>query len=116
MRNHQFSRGISVWLCAGVLAMNACGGFAAERKSSAKTEKSGRLDYDPQASLKIAWSVGPLGYDPHLTRAQIVAPPIMNPIYDRLIFLDSKLELKPMLATSWAFSKDGRMLEFKLRK
>lgn len=103
-----------VMVLAGAIA--DAGAQAPKAAAKAAARKDAAAGYDPRGSLKIAWAVGPLGYDPHLTRAQIVAPPIMNPVYDRLVFLDSKLELKPMLATSWSFAKDGQSLEFKLRK
>jgi peptide/nickel transport system substrate-binding protein len=38
------------------------------------------------------------------------------PIYDRLIQLDANNNLKPMLATSWAFSPDGLTFTVNLRK
>ncbi len=67
------------------------------------------------ASLSLQTVVPVQQLDPHLETGS-AARAYFFPIYDRLVYLDKNVAVKPMLATKWVFSPDGRTLTLTLRK
>jgi peptide/nickel transport system substrate-binding protein len=71
-------------------------------------------EIDRDATVTMAWA-GPMSsLDPH------VVPGLADQIYtflmyDRLVNLDSAVQLQPMLAKSWKVAEDGRSLTLMLR-
>ncbi|MGH7321196.1 MAG: ABC transporter substrate-binding protein, partial [Candidatus Rokuibacteriota bacterium] len=65
-------------------------------------------------TLRIGHLGGVLNFDGHrLSRGNY---PMLNQIYNTLIRYDEQLRPHPELADAWGFSKDGRTLEFQLRR
>jgi peptide/nickel transport system substrate-binding protein len=87
-------------------------GAASTSSSSPSSSSSGKVKYDPNADVSFAYSVGPVSFDPIRTLALM---PYDGAIFDRLTQIDSSLAVKPMLAKSWDFSKDGSTLTLHLR-
>ncbi len=72
-------------------------------------------DADTEASGVITYSGAPGTLDPH----RVAGPgewAFLFPVYDRLVQIDDKYQVQPMLATSWTFAPDGSSLTLTLRK
>jgi peptide/nickel transport system substrate-binding protein len=65
------------------------------------------------AALRMAWSQDATGLDPHKQTA-FSSLRLLELIYEPLVELDPSLKVIPAIATSWAFSDDGKTLTFKL--
>jgi peptide/nickel transport system substrate-binding protein len=64
-------------------------------------------------TLRLGQVGGVLNFDGHrLSRGNY---PMLNQVYNTLLRYDDQLRAQPELAESWAFAKDGKTLEFKLR-
>lgn len=72
-------------------------------------------DHDPDATLRVSWTVPPTGLDPHKINNVTGPFPYVTQLYDRLTYLGNGPELQPMLATGWEFSDDALTLTFTLR-
>lgn len=71
-------------------------------------------DIDPEGSAVVAWAGPMTSLDPH--RVGNTADQVyMFLLYDRLTQLGADMTIKPMLASSWAFSGDGKSLTLTLR-
>jgi peptide/nickel transport system substrate-binding protein len=65
-------------------------------------------------TLRLGHVGGVLNFDGHrLSRGNY---PMLNQVYNTLIRYDTDLKAHPELAESWAFARDGKSLEFKLRQ
>ncbi len=64
-------------------------------------------------SVVVPATASPTAWD--LTKADWITWSAVNYLYDRLLDADDKENLKPMLATSWAVSRDGLTYTLKLR-
>lgn len=110
--------GVAAVLLGSLLA--ACDGdgddAGGEAQPTETTAPTGAGDLDRDGSFRLAWTVGPTVFDPHTAPTQTGELPFMNPIYDRLILLQTDLTLAPMLATEWGFSDDGSVFEMTLRE
>jgi ABC-type transport system substrate-binding protein len=63
------------------------------------------------STLRVVWTIGPTTFDPAKTGScEICNKPYLYPIYDRLIYLTTNSQLKPMLATSWRFDRQGNLV------
>ena len=99
---------LAVSVAVAITASVAIGGAA----HAANDAPEGKVAYDKNADLTFAYAAGPNGLDP--VRPGFLYT-FMALIYDRLTQINDNLEVKPMLAESWEFAKDGSTLEFKLR-
>lgn len=88
-----------------LLVLAACSGDdeTSGEKSSSKKE------------LIVAADQDPVGLDPHITPAASSVR-IYSLIYERLINMDSEMQLVPGLAEKWEVSDDGKTITFTLRK
>lgn len=66
------------------------------------------------ADLRIGLQEDPDVLDPHEART-FVGRIVFNALCDKLVDSNEKLEIVPRVATSWAFSADGKILTMKLR-
>lgn len=71
--------------------------------------------YAQQGTLEIAVSQAPVGLDPDIATA-FSSFAVIDQIYQGLLEINSKLQLKPALATSWTISQDGLTYTFNLRR
>jgi peptide/nickel transport system substrate-binding protein len=110
-RQRRWLTGLVVAALAMVVA--ACGGGAGDGSSSAG---GGQRSADPDATLRFAWTVPALPLDPHTAASSVAQAPYLFPVYDRLTELVAGPELRPMVATEWAFGPDGRQVTFTLRE
>jgi peptide/nickel transport system substrate-binding protein len=93
---------------AALLLLTACGGGGASAATPAGPPVSGGI-------LKLSMSQDPLCLDPHAISSDVEQ--IFGRIqFDNLIYLDSKGNPSPWLATSWQISPDGKTYTFQLRK
>jgi peptide/nickel transport system substrate-binding protein len=98
--NHQRRRALVIWVLVWVFLGMAGGAAAGEPK--------------PGGTLKIGQVGGILNFDGHrLSKGNY---PMLTLVYNTLVQYDDKLKPQPELAESWTFSKNGLMLEFKLRE
>ena len=67
-----------------------------------------------QTTLRVGIGSDPDALDPTLSRT-VAGRQVFAALCDKLIDIDEKLNLVPQLATSWAWSADGRTLTMKLR-
>ena len=99
------------WLALSVAAAITASVMIGGAAHAANDAPAGKVAFDKNADLTFAYAAGPNGLDP-------VRPgylfPFMALIYDRLTQINDNLEVEPMLAESWEFTKDGSTLEFKL--
>ncbi len=95
-------------LVAAVVMVMACGtGGGGSTTSSATTPSNGgTLTFAQESDLRTL--------DP-LTSTQLVERTVMYQIYESLVTIDTKLDIKPGLATSWTISNDGLSYTFQLR-
>lgn len=97
----------------------ACGG-APDRETSEEVAEdfSNEIeladDYDPNGHFVYSYSVMTPGWDPikSVSGYDFVT---LAPVYDRLVFNAPDGTVKPMLATEWETTDDGKALEMKLR-
>jgi peptide/nickel transport system substrate-binding protein len=68
---------------------------------------------DPNASIRIGTPASMPTLDPAKFSG---ANNVGYSVWDRLTTLDSKGNVRPMLATSWSFAKDAKSITFNLRK
>ncbi|WP_153503691.1 ABC transporter substrate-binding protein [Cumulibacter manganitolerans] len=107
-------------LGASALLLAACGG-APNRETSKEVaeEFSNKIkladDYDPNGHFSYSYSVMTPGWDPikSVSGFDFVT---LAPVYDRLAFNAPDGTVKPMLATDWETSDDGKALVMKLRE
>ena len=98
---------------ATVVALAGCaGGSARSGGGAAPTGAAGPANRD--AELVVASPSPSTILDPALAN-NIGQNSFMAPIYDSLTQVDAKLQVQPMLATSWTFAPDGGSLEMTLR-
>lgn len=90
-----------------LLAITACGGA-----SSTGTENVGRTGSG--GTLTLGWNQVPDTLNPALTGALSVAP-IDAAIFNTLVYLTTKDQVTPDLATSWSVSSNGLQYTFNLR-
>lgn len=67
-----------------------------------------------EATINISLNADPPSLDPAASSA-FVDRQVHNSIFDKLVDLDPKLEIVPMLATKWDISQDGLNYTFTLR-
>lgn len=96
-------------LMVALFAAAACGGGGEDNAQSL-----GPVDRD--AALRLAWSAVPSQLDPHKSPSEQADHPFLAPVYDRLVMIDHDGGLRPMLATEWRYSEDGRTLDLTLRE
>lgn len=63
----------------------------------------------------MAYQAQPQTLDPHVTTSQASAT-IGRNVFETLVTVDSRYQIKPMLADSWEQSEDGKTITFRLRK
>jgi peptide/nickel transport system substrate-binding protein len=85
----------------------AAGGIAAKPAFAADTPKKG-------GTLRVGFYIEAVTMDPHLSGSKVDRQVYHN-IYEPLLTLDTKLNIKPGLAESWT-QPDPRTLVFKLRR
>ncbi|PVX67103.1 UNVERIFIED_ORG: peptide/nickel transport system substrate-binding protein [Nocardia globerula] len=88
----------------------ACGGGGSSASGDTATQS-----IDRNATLKMAWTLGPNNLDPHQSSNYQVDFNYLSPVYDRLTQAVSGPKIAPMLAESWEFAPDGLSADFKLR-
>ncbi|WP_405097394.1 ABC transporter substrate-binding protein [Micromonospora sp. NBC_01412] len=93
--------------CGVALTASACTGGGSNKPS-------GSSEIDRDAVLRVAWALPMPTLDPMLLTS-VASQGNLSPVYDRLIQVDGKDKLLPMLATSWQYSGGGEYLELKLR-
>jgi peptide/nickel transport system substrate-binding protein len=94
-------------LVAAMLLAAACGGNNQAGTTSGGTPRDGgTLTYAQESELRTL--------DP-LTSTQLVERTVMYQIYESLVTIDTRLDIKPGLATSWTTSSDGLTYTFQLR-
>ena len=89
--------------------MNASA-FAADYSANASDPR-----VDTEATLKVGSNQPAATLDPHLASQGGGDFTYTTPIFDRLLRLNGRFELQPMLAKSWRFARDGTYLELDLR-
>src|SRR5579884_2990261 len=65
-------------------------------------------------TLRVALESDPPNMDPHRSTAAVDRQVFQN-LYDKLVDTDEKLNVVPMLATSWSISADAKVYTFRLR-
>jgi peptide/nickel transport system substrate-binding protein len=109
MTTHDRARGISRRRLLGALA----GGGVLAAGLAGPGRPAGAQEARRGGTLRVGHVGGVLNFDGHrLSRGNY---PMLNQVYNTLIRYDETLRPHPELAESWAFAKDGRSLEFKLR-
>src|SRR5579871_4022618 len=96
-------------LLAAILLAAACGGSngGSTTTSSGGTPKDGgTLTYAQESELRTL--------DP-VASTQLVERTVMYQIYESLVTIDTHLNIRPGLATSWTPSSDGLTYTFQLR-
>jgi len=66
-------------------------------------------------TLRAGLDADPPNMDPHRSTAAVDRQ-VYQSLYDKLMDTDESLAIVPMLATSWAVSKDGKTVTLKLRQ
>lgn len=80
----------------------------------AEATKAPDKQVDTEATITVALETILENLD-YMTNSTLNAAGIFEMMYDRLINLDDKVTLQPMLATEWKVSDDGKVWTFKLR-
>lgn len=93
-------------LALGLVACSSGAGDEAGKPTSSSSASAGVLHLATPAPFNIL--------DPHRQSA-IGDSMFTTLIFDRLVMVDAKDELQPMLAESWEYAADGSYLEFSLR-
>ena len=107
-------------VAAGVgLALTLAGcGSAPERETPANDAYPSAVPvadgFDEDAEFALAVTLPPSSFDPRDSSTGLDQN-YLGPIYDRLIYRAPTGEFKPMLATEWTPSDDGKSLTVKLR-
>ncbi|QIX26480.1 hypothetical protein ncot_07575 [Nocardioides sp. JQ2195] len=104
-RTRRFRAALGAALGVGALLLSACG-------SAGSSPASGEAD--PNATLRLTYA-GVQSLDPAATPGSTAMLSNTWPVYDRLLQISEDGEYLPMLATKWAFSKDGTSLRLNLR-
>ena len=120
-------------LLAAALFAGACGGGDNGDDSGSDTTAAGATttalaiqtaapttappvdEFDPEGTLRVAYSVGPVSFDPAKSSSSFDSPALFI-TYDRLVHLDPNASVVPGLAESWEFSADGLSMTLKLRE
>lgn len=105
--------------------MTACGGGGGEGASdtttplqiggSGTTAAPSAGSFDPNGTLRVSYSVGPVSFDPAKSSSSFDSVSMFL-TYDRLVHLDTQALPVPGLAESWQFSPDGTSLTMKIRQ
>jgi peptide/nickel transport system substrate-binding protein len=108
MVKRRWSRSL-VGLLAVALVLGVAGPVSAAKKP--------KYDESPNATLRYGHSVisGTPTWDPAAALSNADTSSILAFVYDRLLNVDLRNELMPMLATSWKVSDDGLTVTLKLR-
>lgn len=95
-------------LLAGILLSAACGGGGGTATSSGQgtAKEGGSLTYAYESELRTL--------DP-VSSTQLVERAVMYQMYESLVGVDPKLNIKPALARSWQVSADGMTYTFSLQ-
>ena len=112
-RKRYVRRGAALIVGAGLLA--AFSGLAPAAVASAKVVPLGGQRRLPATSLVIGDTSSVQKLDPDVV-TNFLDFQALGLIYDQLVQYNSKLQLVPDLATSWAYSNDNKLLTFQLRK
>ena len=100
------TRALAAAAVLSCLAATACG--------SAGSSSPTATEIDRDASLRMIFPLES-SLDPTDIPIPAAAMLVLWPVYERLIQAEPDNTYSPMLATEWAFSKDGRTLTFTLR-
>ena len=103
---------------AGATETTAAGGTTGTAGSgSGSTTMAPVADdqFDPEATLRYVYSVGPSSFDPSKASSSFDNVALWI-TYDRLVHMSATGEAVPGLATEWTFSDDGTSLTLKLRE
>ncbi len=108
-------RALLAWMAAGgasVALLAACGGAApappaASASTAAGTPKTG-------GTVRVGLDNDLVNLDPHLSTSRVDRVVFYN-VFESLVAIDEKLNIKPLLAESWE-TPDERTYVFKLRK
>lgn len=68
-----------------------------------------------KTTITVGLDADPPNLDPVFSTA-LVDRQVMNQIYDKLVDIDQKLQIVPMLATSWSVGENGTVYTFRLRQ
>lgn len=99
----------AVAAAALVVAMTACSPGASPSPSAGDAA-------DPDAELKVGWSVGIQTLDPQQSNTDFLSARFgLALLYDPLFVLDSAGEPQPNLVTAWEYRNDGLTLAMDLR-
>jgi peptide/nickel transport system substrate-binding protein len=66
-------------------------------------------------TLRAALDSDPPNMDPHRSTAAVDRQ-VFQSLFDKLVDTDEKLQIVPVLATSWTVSRDGKAVTFRLRQ
>lgn len=91
-----------------VLFVAGCGGGGGG-------EQGGSQSSTPAGTLEIALESEPPELDPNISSAYVDRQ-VMASLYDKLVDIDPKGEIQPMLAKSYEISDDGKTYTFKLEE
>lgn len=106
---------LAMTLAAGILS--GCSGQSGENSSDdAVTSSEAKLEgagEEGRSSIVVAVPEPPVYLDPHI-QTSTATYRVTTQIFDRLTFMDEKLQIQPMLAESWDII-DDRTTQFHLR-
>ena len=102
-------------LVAGVSLLATFGGLAPASAAAAQVVHSGRSAAASGRTLVIGDTSSVQKLDPDVV-TNFLDFQALGLVYDQLVQYNSKLQLVPDLATSWAYSNDNKLLTFQLRK
>src|SRR5262249_26962869 len=74
---------------------------------------AGNQNVDLNATPRVSTTLPPTSLHPRTSTGALNPYPTI--VFERLLQVDSELQLRPMLAESWKFSTDGTQLILKLR-
>lgn len=117
MRSNRFARlGLTLFLMASMLLAACSGGGttsqnpkAEEPKNTAEEPKKGPSGTFVYANVQDAKVLNPI------LSTDVYSNVINTRVYDGMMAIDDKAELKPNLAKSWELSPDSKKITFKLR-
>lgn len=101
--------GIVVLIAFAMAVAAGCGGGGGGGEDAQKSQAS-----TPAGTLEIALESEPPELDPNLSSAYVDRQ-VMASIYDKLVDINTKGEIVPMLAKSYEVSDDGKTYTFKLQ-
>ncbi len=70
----------------------------------------------PKTALTLGMAIEPTGLDPTIAAPVAIGQVTWQNIFEGLVTIDSKGQVKPQLAESWQISPDGKTYTFKLRR